>query len=125
MGHLRLHLFVRSTFASPVWLRCRSHSPQSKGHRLASLIAGFITPTPSLAQDSTLRYMSTSDQTTSAKLPCSGQLFSMTTLPPFSLRVALMIFRHSGQRLSVVLGRPLGMALSLVSIMHPCGEVYS
>src|SRR5512137_878458 len=116
IGQRKLHLLVRSTFARPVWLRCRLQRPHSKGHTFAFLIAGSFTPTPSLAHFSTLRYISTSDQTTSLNFPCFGHDFSITTFP-FSLRiVAGMIVRHSGQRLSVFFGSPFGIALCLVSM---------
>ncbi len=119
IGHFRLHLLVRSTLARAVWLRCRSHRPQSNGHCLAFGMAGSLTPTPSLAHFSTRLYMAASDQMVSLKLPCFGQDFSMTTFPSSSRMVAGMMARHSGQRLSVFFGSPAGMLHSWVSISIP------
>ena len=41
-GQVRLQRLVRSTLASPVWLVCRLHRPQSSGQRVALVTIGVL-----------------------------------------------------------------------------------
>ncbi len=73
-------------------------------------------PTPSKAQDSAFRYMSTSDQQTSLNSPCSWHSFFITRAPPSSYSTAGMIFTHSGHSDPVLLGRPLRSLEGMVTV---------